>query len=108
MKTIIIIFAILAIVVISLFLLSICPIVRDLEKDLDTGNDHEFPDAGNDSFRFNNFSIFKRIVYCFAEKDEEIKNYLLSRKNKHASHATNIPNSNVDGKADSKDIPSDI
>ena len=54
---------------------------------------------GDDQFR--NFDIFKKKVFELAEKDEEIKKYLLVCKNRVNSHAANIHGGDVDRKTDS-------
>lgn len=108
MKIVLIIIGIIIVVCIALFLWSISRIYTEVKEDLDTGNDHEFPPVYFGIYPFDNFYIFKRFAYFLAEKDEEIRNYLLARKNRHDSHAADIHGSDVDGKTDSEDIPSDI
>lgn len=76
-------------------------------------NDSEFPTVGtlvdpNNRHWFRNLDTFKKIVYYFAEKDEEIKNYLLSRKSRHDSNAARIPDSDVGRETAGMDVPSDI
>lgn len=78
-----------------------------------TDEDSEFPNGGtlvdpNDKDWFYNFYKFKKLVYYFAEKDEEIKKYLMDRKSRFDSVHTNISDSDVDGKTNSKDVSSDI
>lgn len=83
-----------------MFLIIMSKISKDTKEDVQTGYDNEFPCVGGFPSRFDNFNIFKKLVYKFAEKDEEIRNYLLSRKNRINTGNADIPDSDVDGKTD--------
>lgn len=108
MKIFLIILGIIVIVVISLFLWSVSRVYPELKKDLDTGNDHEFPPIDSGIARFDNFYIFKGFAYFLAKKDEEIRNYLLSRKSRNGNRNADICSGSGDRTPDSKDISPDI
>lgn len=103
MNTLLLIIGIIAIVVIALFLMLAFHITKqDTEfsgKDLVNPNSPDW---------FPNFDIFKRIAHKLADNDEEIKRYLMDRKNRLDSIHASIPDSDVDRKADGKDISPDI
>jgi len=93
---------------IILFLLSIFKYINNQIKEDDDG---EFPSAGskiNPNSWFSSFDRFKKTVYNLAEKDEEIKKYLDSRKDRHNSINADIRNSGRDRKDDGKDVSSDL
>ncbi len=101
-----VIIVLITIVAIFLPVILVFLVARSISK-----NDDEFPGSNINVDNFNqwyNLDIFRKIVYKLAEKDEEIKNYLLACKNKHDSNTAHIYGSNVDRKADSQDISSDI
>jgi hypothetical protein len=98
--------------VLILLALALCLFLFVTKQCLKPENDTEFPGAGMsfDSHRewFPSFHTFKKLAYYFAEKDEEIKRYLMGRKSRHDSHAASVSDSNVDRKNNSSDIQSDL
>ena len=100
---------ILFITLLSLFLVSVYRLFKqDIVPDLETGNDYEFPGTGGIPHKFDNFYLFKKLVYYFAKRDEEIKRYLMDRKSRHDSIHAPVPNSNVDREAVGTGVSPDL